>query len=449
MIITDVAEMVRKGESDTLEFKSTFDREAIETLTAFANTNGGLLLVGVQDSGVVIGTTVGKETVQNWINQIKMATMPSIIPDVEILTVDSKTIVSFSLSSFPLKPVSCKGKYFKRNHASNRLMTLNQVSDAYLKTFQLSWDSYQCTDASLEDIDVRKLDQFITKVNRIERFHLDDNHLYTLEKLRLVKDAIPTNAAMLLFSANPLPFNIHIGRFADVVTILDDVQITDTLPDAFSKAMQAIAKHINISFVITGSERKEVWEYPQVAVREALANAIVHRDYQNPSDVQIKIFDDRMTIYSPGRLYGNLTVQDLLRDSYPSELRNKLVAEAFYLTGIIEKYGSGLPRIRRVVEDAGNIDFSMEELPNGFLVTFKKRHEENVGGINGGINQLINYIEKNPGCKAIAIAEVLKVSQRSLERILKKLKDDNKIVFIGAKKTGGYYLAGTSDESVR
>ncbi|HIJ96523.1 MAG TPA: ATP-dependent DNA helicase [Desulfuromonadales bacterium] len=449
MTTTDISELIRAGKSDTLELKSTFDREAIESLTAFANTTGGILLVGVQDSGGVTGVTVGKETVQNWINQIKMATTPAIIPDVEIVSLDEKSIVVFFVAAFPIKPVACKGKYFRRSHAANHLMSLNQVSDAYLKTFQLSWDSYQYPDAQFKDIDTRKLSLFIEKVNRVERFHLDDDYRCALEKLRLIEGTVPTNAAMLLFSANPLPYNIHIGRFSDFVTIRDDAQISDTLSDAFSRTMQAIAKHINISFKIKGMEREEIWEYPQVAVREALANAIVHRDYQNPSDIQIKIFDNRLTIYSPGRLYGNLTIEALRQDSYHSELRNKLVAEAFYLTGLIEKYGSGITRIRKAVAEAGNIDFVMEELPNGVLVTFNKRAEEInggiTGGITGGINEVLDYVNMHPGVKGGEISGRFGFSQRTLERLLKELKEGRKIIFKGSKKTGGYYAVESSE----
>ena len=464
--VSIMLKLMLEGESEQIEFKSTFDREAIETLAAFANTTGGNLLVGVQDAGTVSGVTVGKETIQNWINQIKMATTPSIIPDVTLDSIDGKKVVQFYISAFPVKPIACRGKYFRRVATANHLMSLIEVAEAYLKTFQLSWDSYEHAGAKLENIDAHKLENFIAKVNRIERFHLDEDPLYALEKLRLIKSITPTNAAMLLFANKPLPYNIHIGRFADATTISDDIQITETLPEAFNRAMQSIAKHINISFRISGMEREEVWEYPQVAIREALANAIVHRDYQNPSDIQIKIFDDRITIYSPGRLYGNLTVDALNSDTYQSELRNKLVAEAFYLTGIIEKYGSGLTRIRRAVAKAGNVTFSMDELPNGFLVTFrriapvsqKKISMETVdggingginGGISGGINDVLKYIEAHPGTKIAEIASSLNVSQRTLERVIKQLKDGGKIIFKGARKTGGYYLAGSSNAGVK
>ena len=447
MTMFDITNIIGRGESDLCEFKSSFDKEAIETLVAFANTKGGLLLVGVDDSGKIIGVTIGKETLQNWLNQIKMATTPSIIPDIEPVEIDGKIIAAFSISSFPVKPIACKGKYFKRLHASNHLMSLTEVANEYLKTFQLSWDAYPHPEAQLADLDTVKIERFIAKVNNVERFRLDESPLHALAKLRLIKESVPTHAAMLLFAAKPLPYNIHIGRFADSVTILDDMQITETLPEAFSSAMQAIAKHINISLKIDGMEREEIWEYPRVVIREALANALVHRDYQNPSDIQVKIFDDKLTIYSPGCLYGNLTIDALRQDTYQSELRNKLVAEVFYLTGIIEKYGSGLTRIRKSVAESGTIQFEMEELSNGFLVTFSKMRankEIETGGINGGINGVLRYITVHPGSKGTELAAALYIPQRTMDRLIKQLKHDNKIVFKGARKTGGYYVVEPS-----
>jgi len=202
-ILLHIEKMILGGESEKVEFKASFDREAVETLTAFANTDGGELLIGVQDSGTISGVTIGKESIQSSINQIKTATTPSIIPDVELAKIGGKVVVRFSLSAFPIKPVACRGKYFKRVHSANHLMTMHQVADAYLKTFQLSWDSYQCTDARLEDIDTHKVDLFIAKVNRIERFHLDEDYVHALEKFRFIKNMIPTNAAMFCLQPHP------------------------------------------------------------------------------------------------------------------------------------------------------------------------------------------------------------------------------------------------------
>jgi ATP-dependent DNA helicase RecG len=124
--------LILKGESEQIEFKSSFDREAIETLAAFANTTGGNLLVGVQDNGVVSGVTVGIGTIQNWINQIEMATTLAIIPDAALSATNGKKDAHFCIAAFPVKPAACRRKYFIRANASNQIMPLNEVAEAYL-----------------------------------------------------------------------------------------------------------------------------------------------------------------------------------------------------------------------------------------------------------------------------------------------------------------------------
>lgn len=135
--------------------------------------------------------------------------------------------------------------------------------------------------------------------------------------------------------------------------------------------MKFSVAHISVAFEFDGSlQRKERFAYPSPASREALLNAIVHRDYTSGSDIQIKIFDDSISFYSPGHLYGGLRLEELLSDNYPSRLRNKLVAEAFYLTSNIEKYGSGFIRIRQALQDYPEVRLDIQEIGGGILLSF-------------------------------------------------------------------------------
>lgn len=127
--------------------------------------------------------------------------------------------------------------------------------------------------------------------------------------------------------------------------------------------MTFIKKHINLAYHFDGSiQRKERWQYPLEALRELLLNCMVHRDYKNFSDIVIKIFDDRIIFTNPGCLYGKLSLADLERDDYVSSIRNKLLAEAFYLTGDIERYGTGFVRIRESLQDYPELALSVEEV---------------------------------------------------------------------------------------
>lgn len=119
-----ILKTISTGESEALEFKTSFDREVIETLTAFSNTGGGTVLVGVADNGEVRGIDLGKESLQDWLNRIKVSTIPSLFPDAEKVSLHGKTLVRLVIAEHPIKPVSCKGKYFRRSKNSNHQMSI-------------------------------------------------------------------------------------------------------------------------------------------------------------------------------------------------------------------------------------------------------------------------------------------------------------------------------------
>jgi len=177
------------------------------------------------------------------------------------------------------------------------------------------------------------------------------------------------------------------------------------------------------------------------ALREALLNAVVHRSYTDPSDIQIKIFDDQITLFSPGTFYGGISIADIQADNYRSSLRNKLVAEGFYLINAIEKYGSGFIRIRQALQDYPGIDFEIKEYAGGVMVTFAQKQP--VGGVSGGVSGetlgLLQLIRSHPGLKAAELATRMNKPKRTIERWLKQLKNSQHIEFRGAPKTGGYY----------
>lgn len=239
--------LIAAGESETLEFKSSFDEACIESLVAFANAQGGTVLVGVNDSGAVHGVTLGKETLNEWLVQIKAATSPSIIPDLTAHAINGKTIVAIEIAEFPVKPVSTRGRYYKRVASSNQALSASQISDLYMQSLQLSWDAYPAHGAVIGDLSPAKIERFIQQVNAGGRFALDTTApLGALEKLNYISRGQPTWAAMLLFAQEPLRHHIHIGRFKTPLMIIDDRQITDTLFEAVDQAMKFIVSHISV-----------------------------------------------------------------------------------------------------------------------------------------------------------------------------------------------------------
>lgn len=346
------------GEGQQIEFKESFGREVIESLVAFANAEGGQVIIGVNNSGVVTGISLSAESVQQWINQIKSVTIPAIIPDAEVITYKNKQVVIFKIISFPVKPVSCKGKYYIRKHASNHLMGLDEIANEHLKTINLSWDFTVTQDRSLKDISLDKVNKFVEQVNAIREFPITDDPLTVLRKFELVREKGITIGCFLLFTGTEtLLTTIDAGRFDSETIIRDSITIRCDLFTELESVLGFIKKHISKRYLITGKpQRDEVWEYPMEAVREIVLNMIVHRDYRATCDSTIKIHSDKIEFFNPAELPSSITIESILSGANPSAPRNKQIASIFREAGLIEKYGSGIKRVLQAIQKvAGKI----------------------------------------------------------------------------------------------
>jgi ATP-dependent DNA helicase RecG len=158
--------VITQGENQNAEFKTSFGDEVIISLVAFANAKGGKVYVGVNDKGKVTGVTHGKETVQQWINEIKTKTEPSLIPDSETVEIEDKIVVVLSVAEYPVKPVSVKGRYYKRTGNSNHLMSVAEVANMHLQTVNSSWDYYPRPGKTTADLSFEKVQRAIDIITR-------------------------------------------------------------------------------------------------------------------------------------------------------------------------------------------------------------------------------------------------------------------------------------------
>jgi ATP-dependent DNA helicase RecG len=448
-------DITKLKESQKVEFKSSFDKETIISLAAFANTNGGKVIVGMNDKGKVSGTDILPETEQRYLNAIKNATYPQIMPNIDVVNISGQSVIVFTINEYPVKPVSYKGRYYKRVKNSNHLLSLDEIVNLQLQSLNISYDAYPLH-YDFQSLNMNLLEKFIDQVNSMGRIKLNDDLLTNLTKLRLIQNGRPTLASVLLFGNHG--YSIHIGRFKSEDTIIDDLLIKDPLMTALDEVMIFIKKHINLSFHFDGSlKRKEKWQYPIDVIRESLLNAVVHRDYKHTTDIVIKIFDNKMVFTNPGILYGNLKLADLERNDYVSSIRNKLLAESFYLIGEIERYGTGFVRIRKKLTGYPNVSYQISEMGDFFNVALQFSPNDSEGsnhglneGINEGLNEGLNldeglkkllwFIENNPGKRIPEIEKNLNLPAKTLERWIKIARNNGEIKFEGSKKTGGYYL---------
>jgi ATP-dependent DNA helicase RecG len=328
----------------------------------------------VRDDGSIRGVDIGKETLRDWANRAAQAT--GVHPEIEIVSLEGKHIVRVAVVESAAKPVSCRGRYFRRVGSSNRHMSDDDITRAVLAKVGSAWDEVTEPRATLADIDVDRLRRFRALCNQNGRRIIpdDEDDATVLAKLNLIQEDGLSRAAVLLFGRDPQRFFpsafLKIGRFRDSTLIVDDREVTGTLFDQVETALSYFREHLSTRFGFQGQAAREVvWQYPLEALREAVTNAVVHRDYMDAGDTQIRWHDEHLTILNPGVLIPPLTV-DQLKQEHRSIPRNRRIAEMFFYAGGIERWGSGIQRMLDACMGAGLPEPSIAEQQGAFWLTF-------------------------------------------------------------------------------
>jgi len=359
LTVVNLRNLLAQGEGQTIEFKKSFSEEVIESIGALANAQGGYVLIGVEDKGTLSGVSIGKKTLEGWANSIQDATDPRIQPAITIIEDKTKKVVAIKVQSSTGFPVSVKGRYLKRVGRTNQRMSHEEIMQRLLTSTGSSWDADVEAGASLETLDQDQITLFIETLRKVGRRPLPKqaSQKTILEKLNLLQNGIPTRAAILLLGKNPTRYfpsaYLKLGRFRSPTLIVDDKRVDSNILDQLDEAMGWFRERFQTEFVISGKPQRDViWEYPLDAVREALVNAVCHRDYRMNINIQVRLYDDRLEIWNPGGLPTPLTPADLIQehDSIP---RNTLLAECLFYCGLIESWGSGTTRMANLLVDAG------------------------------------------------------------------------------------------------
>ncbi|MDR1129940.1 MAG: putative DNA binding domain-containing protein [Prevotellaceae bacterium] len=435
-------------ETQHIEFKPGFNNDVIETLVAFANTKGGKVFIGVDNNGKPIKNfTIGKESIQNWINEIKTKTQQQIIPDWEIVKMQNVDVVTFSIQEYPIKPVSCRGKYFKRVNNSNHLLSVTEVVNMHLQTLNVSWDAYPDTGHSLDDISFEKVQNAI-EIQKSNHLTINESPLPFLLKNDLIRDEKPVNAALLMFkNKESVETTIELGRFKTPIAILDTSRTQSDIITQVNQVLDFVRKHINVEIIITGEPQNiQKWQYPYEAIREIVLNMIIHRDYRLPYDSIVKIFDNKIEFYNPGKLPESMDIDDLFSGNYKSTPRNRKVADFFKNLGWIEKYGSGIGRIRAYFKEAKLPEPEFRLISEGFQVTVflpenaakKTTRKTTQKTTRKTTREILQAIKQKPEITRSELSEIVGISEDGIKWNLANLKTRGVIERIGADK-GGYW----------
>ncbi len=239
---------------------------------------------------------------------------------------------------------------------------------------------------------------------------------------------------------------IDLGRFTSETIIKDSLTVREDLFSSVDFVLDFLRKHINKGYIISGAaQRTERWDYPMDGLREIVINMIVHRDYANPSESAIKIFDDHIEFYNPGNLSGGLSVEQLLSGNYASSIRNKQIATLFKEAGLIERYGSG---IKRILESFSKHELNpplFEELQEGFRVSVSRTTQKTTQKTTTK-EQVIALLRINPHMTRSDLALQLSKSENTIKEHLAKLKAEGRLKRIGSDRSGRWKVVDNIHE---
>ncbi len=448
----NINQLIATGESQQLEFKSSLNmREEIgETISAFANSTGGVILIGVSDDGTVRGVQMGKKTSEDLAHFIRNNTDPQMYPEIREHDRDGNTVIALSVKENDIKPVFFKGSPFQRVGKTNQRMSVTRIRElAQQQPIRVGWDEQVCEGATLTDIDQPLVSQFIKEANAKRNTSLNESATVkiVLRKLGLLKANHLTHGAVLLFGKEPQRFHsqaeVRCARFkgTEPVEFIDMKVFSGNLFSQIDEVEEFVKTHIALRAKIGGMKRQEQWEYPLEAIREAIVNALCHRDYASSGNVQIRIFDDRLEVRNPGGLPEGLTVEALKRDhdSFP---RNRKIAECFFLVKLIERWGTGTNRMIRLCSDAGLPEPRFEDRKISFIVSLNQFFltEDVLESLNDRQKNAIEFLKGTKRITTREYASRFGISHRMARIDIKQMIDLGILEKKGASDKTTYYV---------
>ena len=448
MKLDNIKMLISRGESETLEFKksTTQLKAGMETLCAFLNTRGGVLLTGVKNNGDILGQDITDQTKLEISNAISKFEPPAdiLIKYIDVPN-DKKVIHILTKPNIRSIPYTFDGKAFWRIESATRSMPQQKYKQLLAESIHKS-DPWECSLAdkiTIDDLDASEI--IATIVDCIKRGRMEPRLSTTepeeaLRRLRLIDHSKLTNAAVVLFSKDPEQFYpeclMRLIRFKGTTKdiIIDNKRIHGNAFKLLGEAEDFVMRHMSIAseFVPGKMARKDIPDYPLRAVREAVVNGISHRDYTIPGgSISLMMYDNRLEITSHGVLPPGITIQDLKRD-HESQPRNERITQVLYKRGIIESAGSGTQLIIKECAEISKPEPEFVERGNTFVVIFRNEPSQEaaaqtkiIDNLHPRLIEILDVMRSTNSCTSSQILDKLESAptDRTLRNDLNKLEE--------------------------
>jgi len=455
LTVEQVKLLIREGEGLTVEFKERYTPRIDEDIVAFANARGGTLLLGVRDDGTVAGERLTND-LKAKINSLARNCKPAITTELSQIG----EVVAVSVAEGAEKPYSCSSGYYRRLDGNTQKMSHDELRIMFSENEPLPFEEKAVKGFTFDDVSKAKIRAFIDEAGiRIGSTPVPD----FLRSLRVADEARVKNVGILFFAKDVYGF-LHQAQMTllafkgtERLHIYDRRDVQDDLLTQLNEAVAFLRKHLNVRSEIRGLNREDIYEIPLEVVREALVNALMHRDYSiTGTQVSVEVYDDRVEIVNPGGLLKGLSVKDL---GTVSIRRNELIADLFFRLHKVERIGMGIRKMKEAMVAAGLREptFASDAF---FRATFQRLPEfamkegmsgaEEAGKGPGAkttqettqktTQKIIALIRRNPEITRQELAAELGITDSGVKYHLKKMQDKGLIRRVGADKGGHWEL---------
>jgi ATP-dependent DNA helicase RecG len=435
------------AEDQNIEYKESWRDEYLKWICGFANANGGMIYIGKNDAGEVVGLKDSKKLLEDIPNKTK--DILGILVDVNLHQTEKGEFIEITVEAYPY-PVNYKGQYHYRSGSTKQELKGAALDKFLLQRKGKRWDAVPVPNVSINDLKKETFDFFrkkAIKAQRIEEDVLTDSNELLIDNLQLTENEYLKRAAILLFHPNPDNFvtgaYIKIGYFeAD-----DDLKFQDevhgNLFEQIEKTIDLLfSKYIKSSISYEGLNRVEKYEYPKDAIREALLNAVSHKDYSGGVPIQISVYNDKIIFWNEGQLPDNWTIEKLLT-KHPSKPYNPDIANALFRSGYIESWGRGTLKMINECIQFGIPKPKYFYDMSGFWVEFRKdvfdmEYLKSLG-LNERQIQAIKFLKESGRINNREYQTINDCSRNTASNDLSELVDKNILRSSGQKGVGSYY----------
>jgi ATP-dependent DNA helicase RecG len=435
-------------EQQNIEFKQSWHDDYLKWVCGFANAHGGIIFIGKDDDGIVVGIEDYKKLMDDIPNKIKNSL--GITAEVNLHEETGNSYIEIITQAYSV-PISLRGRYYYRSGSTNQELTGAPLNDFLLRKSGKTWDDVIEIRASFEDINQQTVASFLKVSENAGRLP-ENEHLslpILFEKLRIAENGKLKRAAIILFGKDPGKYYpntfVKIGRF---VKDDADIKFQEVEEGNLVELIQAVLSQLNHKFLtrsidFEGMHRIEKGEYPVPALREMLLNALVHRNYMG-APVQIRVYDDKISIWNEGPLPEGLT-SDALKRPHSSRPRNPIIADVSFKGGYIDAWGRGTIKIFETCKQAGLPEPEMKEQDGGFITTLFKDNfsieQLKILGLNVRQINAVFFAKKNGKISNADYQSVNAVSKATATRDLKELVEKYHLVEkFGQIGAGTFYM---------